>query len=386
MRGTDKGLVDRRAALKGGALMAGAALLAPVAVPPARASIGRRSISAPKDVGRLAKVDVTEQRVTGIIAGLRPYRPAGFVVRAETLGDKMVVHNYGHGGCGVTLSWGTADLAVRLAQESEHRRAAVIGAGAVGLATARLLQDRGFAVTVYAASLPPHTTSNVSVAVFGTTNIADEALVTPAFRDQLAHAARYAHTAFQTYVGGDHNVRWIEFFLIGDQPIELPWDFAVTPELYKLRHYAPGETSFASPHVASFTTLFIETHVYLRRLMADVEARGSRVVVRNLRNLEDVAALPEPLVVNCAGLGARDLFGDTDMVPVKGQLTKILPQPEVDYVYLDPARDLYMFPRSDGIVLGGSHEEDVWSTEPDKVRGAEVMAGHQAIAAGLTER
>ena len=160
----------------------------------------------------------------------------------------------------------------------------------------------------------------------------------------------------------------------------------MTPELYKLRYYAPGETSFASPHVASFTTLFIETHVYLRRLMADVVARGSRVVVRDLRGLEDVAALPEPLVVNCAGLGARDLFGDTDMVPVKGQLTKILPQPEVDYVYLDPARDLYMFPRSDGIVLGGSHEEDVWSTEPDKVRAAEVMAGHQAIAAGLTER
>lgn len=384
MRKTGQATIDRRTALKGGAMLGGAALLAPAAAPRALASIGRRSISAPKDVGRLAKVDATDQRVTGMIAGLRPYRPAGFVVRAETLGDKTVVHNYGHGGCGVTLSWGSADLAVQLAQESEHRRAAVIGAGSVGLATARLLQDRGFEVTVYAASLPPHTTSNVAAAIFGVTNIADEAAVTPAFREQLAHAARYSHTAFQTYIGGDHNVRWIEFFIIGDQPIELPWDFAVTPELYKLRHYAPGETSFASLYVASFTSMFIETHVYLRRLMADVEARGGKVVVRAFDSLEDVAALPEPLVVNCAGLGARDLFGDTEMVPVKGQLTKILPQPEVDYVYLDPARDLYMFPRSDGIVLGGSHEEGVWSTEPDKARAAEVMAGHQKIAEEMT--
>jgi glycine/D-amino acid oxidase-like deaminating enzyme len=118
MGDADKGLVDLRTALKGGALMAGAALLAPAAPTPARASIGRRSTCAPKDVARLARVDATDQRVTGMIAGLRPYRPAGFVVRAEALGEKTVVHNYGHGGCGVTLSWGSADLAVRLARRA----------------------------------------------------------------------------------------------------------------------------------------------------------------------------------------------------------------------------------------------------------------------------
>ena len=46
-------------------------------------------------------------RVIRTVAGLRPYRAAGFVVRAEALGDKTLVHNYGHGGAGITLSWGT---------------------------------------------------------------------------------------------------------------------------------------------------------------------------------------------------------------------------------------------------------------------------------------
>ena len=48
------------------------------------------------------------------VAGLRPYRAAGFVVRAEALGDKRLVHNYGHGGAGITLSWGTSKLATEL--------------------------------------------------------------------------------------------------------------------------------------------------------------------------------------------------------------------------------------------------------------------------------
>jgi glycine/D-amino acid oxidase-like deaminating enzyme len=62
----------------------------------------------------------------------------------------------------VTLSWGTADMAAKLALATPHRKAAVIGCGVIGLTTARLLQDRGFEVAIYAADLPPHTTSDVA--------------------------------------------------------------------------------------------------------------------------------------------------------------------------------------------------------------------------------
>lgn len=43
------------------------------------------------------------------------------------------------------------------------------------------------------------------------------------------------------------------------------------------------------------------------------------------------------------------------------------------------AGDLYMFPRSDGILLGGTHEEDVWSLEPNLPRKAELLAAHKAF-------
>ena len=114
----------------------------------------------------LAPVQVTDDRALRSIVGLRPFRPSGFRVGAERLGDKLVVHNYGHGGAGVTLSWGTSEAAARLALAAPARDIAVLGCGAVGLASARLLQLAGARVTIYAADLPPATTSNIAAALW----------------------------------------------------------------------------------------------------------------------------------------------------------------------------------------------------------------------------
>src|SRR5438874_10169957 len=78
---------------------------------------------------RFVPVRVSPDREIRTVVGLRPFRPSGFVVRAEKIGDKLVVHNYGHGGGGMTLSWGTSHLAVALAAESDAREFAVLGCG-----------------------------------------------------------------------------------------------------------------------------------------------------------------------------------------------------------------------------------------------------------------
>jgi D-amino-acid oxidase len=107
----------------------------------------------------LPPVHVAADREIRTVVGLRPYRPSGFVVRAEPLEDTLVVHHYGHGGAGITLSWGTAKLAVDLGLGGHRGAVAVLGCGAVGLANARLLQEAGFAVTIYTKAMPPETTS-----------------------------------------------------------------------------------------------------------------------------------------------------------------------------------------------------------------------------------
>src|SRR5713226_7994639 len=98
----------------------------------------------------LPPVRVSADREIRTVVGLRPYRPSGFVVRAEKLDDTLVVHNYGHGGGGITLSWRTAKVDVDLVLAGHLVPVAVLGCGAGGQATGMLLKEEGATVTIYA--------------------------------------------------------------------------------------------------------------------------------------------------------------------------------------------------------------------------------------------
>jgi glycine/D-amino acid oxidase-like deaminating enzyme len=91
--------------------------------------------------------------------------------------------------------------------------------------------------------------------------------------------------------------------------------------------------------------------------------------------------LPETLVFNCTGLGSRDLFNDQDLHPARGQLAILEPQPEVQYAVTGGPG--YMFPRRDGILLGGTFELDQWDPTPDPARIARIVARHKAFFASL---
>ena len=335
----------------------------------------------------LARVDVAPDRIIRRVVGLRPFRPTGFVVRAESLGDKLLVHNYGHGGAGITLSWGTAELAADLVREggwmgSGSGSAAVIGCGAVGLATARILQLRGFDVTIYARELPPGTTSSAAGAIWYPAFIVDRARRTAEWDAQFARAQKSSHRTFQGLVSADYGVRWQESYYLSQDPDgELP-DWGL-PELYPARRRLTAtENPFPGTHAVVDHMLFIEPPTYLRALVRDFHLAGGRIVVRDFAQPGELAGLPQPVIVNCTGLGARELFGDHELTPVKGQLTVLLPQPEVDYSVL--AGELYTLPRSDGILLGGTHEHGVETLDLNVEAETRILEGQRALFEGMS--
>jgi len=331
---------------------------------------------------RLAPVWVAEDRIIRVVAGLRPYRPGGFVVRAERRGAKLLVHNYGHGGGGVTLSWGTSEQAVDLGFSSAVRDYAVIGCGAVGLATARLLQRRGGEVTIYARELPPDTTSNIAGAKWWPTSVYDARTATPEFLARFDDAARRSYRQFQTLLGGGYGVSWRRNYIVSDGPHEMgPLTRRLAPMAPESRDLSPGEHPFGRMHVRQYDTMMIEPPIYLQAIMEDFLTAGGRIVVGELASAEAVQALPQAAVFNCTGLGAKTLFGDEDLTPVRGQLVVLLPQPEVTYNLLSD--DLYMFPRADGVLLGGTFEHGVWDTTPDPATTARLIARHRAVFAPL---
>jgi len=337
----------------------------------------------PEPVPSLARVRVAPERVIRTIVGLRPFRPSGFVVRGEKLGDKVVIHNYGHGGAGITLSWGTAHFALAEAATVDARHAAVIGCGVAGLSTARLLQQRGYAVRVYAKAMPPDTTSNVAGGLWLPTAVFDHERVTPEFHRQFGEAGRFAFERYQSLVGDVYAVRWLPLYWLSRDsayrhaPPESP-NSEIEPLYPDARQLSPAEHPFDVPYVYRFYSMLIEPAIYLRALLRDFLTSKGELVVREFREAGELASLPERLLFNCTGLGARDLFHDNELIPVRGQLSFLLPQPEIDYMTTGPG-DIYMFPRHDGVLLGGSHDRAVWDLKVDPVTRDRILRENAAV-------
>jgi glycine/D-amino acid oxidase-like deaminating enzyme len=338
-----------------------------------------------------APLKVSRSRVILEIVGLRPYRREGYVVAAERVGNRFVIHNYGHGGAGITLSWGTATQAVDLVRDAPspapsrsgraaRRRFAVIGCGVNGLSTAitlqRRYQDGPGTVTIYARDLPPNTTSNIAAGYWSPVSLYEGNVASAAFVDQMKAAARISNRAFQLLIGPEYGVRWLDIFTHHQTEAAIG-PLAGGSELYpnQIIHHDPVNY-FGIPVVREFRSMMIEPPIYLRALLRDFYNAGGRIVVKEFKSREEVMRLTEAVIFNCSGLGARALFGDEKLVPARGQLEVLLPQPEIDYGYIGAA---HMFPRSDGLILGGTFDPGDWSLEVRRDQADSILNTHTEI-------
>jgi glycine/D-amino acid oxidase-like deaminating enzyme len=331
------------------------------AITPAKPSPPALAARLGSGVAELMPVKAQVDRITGVYVCTRPFRAAGPRIEMERLGHKTLVHNYGHGGSGWSLSWGSSSLALRMAQTTDVRELGVIGCGALGLTSARLAQRAGLSVRIYAKALPPDVLSMRATGLWTPDSRICDAQHAADFAARWEDMARTSYAMYQTMLGlPGQPIEWIEGYhlpdmhpasdskAVSDEPDY--GDFGdriddLTPDTVTL---PLGSTPFQQP-VRRYTTMMFNITTYARMLMSDFLQAGGKITVREFSDPQELLELPEHTLINATGYGAKALFKDDSIIPVRGQTARLIPQPEVTYALSTPR--LGMVPRSDGLLV-----------------------------------
>ncbi|MEV8593897.1 FAD-dependent oxidoreductase [Streptomyces sp. NPDC052012] len=230
----------------------------------------------------------------------------------------------------------------------------VVGGGVIGLTTAVVLAERGRRVRLWTRDPVERTTSAVAGALWWPYRIEP---MESARAWALRSLEVYEELAERPEVTG---VRMVEGVMGGTLPEELDaWTDGrlADARLATAEEYPQG--------VGLWLRLpLIDMSTHLPWLRQRLVAAGGAVEEREVKDLHEPEA---PVVVNCAGLGARDLVPDASVRPVRGQLV-VVENPGIrTWMVSDTAggEPAYFFPQPGRLILGGTAEEDAWSLDPD---------------------
>lgn len=316
-------------------------------------------------VPNLVPVRAQVDRIFRVTVCLRPFRAAGPRLDVERVGDKTVVHNYGHGGSGWSLSWGSSSIAVQKAMAVGERDVAVIGCGALGLTSATLLQRAGAKVTIYAKERPPDVRSARATGSWTPdSRIALTNAVTPDFPALWEKMCRYSFQTYQSYLGLAGNpVEWTDRYLLSDgssgpananEAAGEQLDFAsyherVSDIMPRAHDLPPGSHPFPTPYARRASSLTFNVAGYSRQLVNDFLVEGGKLEHVEFHAPSDLNQLTQKAIINATGYGARALWKDESIVPVRGQIAWLIPQPDVNYGVI--YNGIAVLARRDGIVV-----------------------------------
>jgi glycine/D-amino acid oxidase-like deaminating enzyme len=177
--------------------------------------------------------------------------------------------------------------------------------------------------------------------------------------------ARQSFRTYQTLLGLPANpVEFIDDYFVSNDPDAKPHQMPPNdgrPKFADLQHeligdlvprsevFAPGSHPFGARYLRRSTFMMFNLAGYTRMLMADFQANGGKIEIDEFHTPADFSRLSQKTLINATGYGARALLGDQSITPVRGQLARMIPQPEINYG-LD-YKGVHFVPRRDGLVF-----------------------------------
>ena len=313
-----------------------------------------------------------------------------------------MIHHYGYGGSGWSLSWGYGYEAMQMALATGEHDFAVIGCGAIGLTTAVLLARTGARVTIYARDLPPFTRSSLATGVFTPdSRIALAEYATPEFSKNWNERARYSYRTYQSLLGlADEPVEYLDFYSVnGGQSLsggteandarpafaELEGELLADLEP-KNRTFPAGAHTLGAHALTRSTTFMFNLSAYTHFLMSDFRSADGKIEVTEFTSPADFSRLRQKTIVHATGYGARALFNDESVIPVRGQIARTPPQEGIHYGLA--YGDSIFVPRRDGFVFQVIGNDDYYgygidSTAPDRVEAVHAIQTIQSLFAAV---
>ncbi len=220
----------------------------------------------------------------------------------------------------------------------------VIGCGVIGLSSGIALLEAGLKVTIVARELPPRTTSNVAAALWYPYKAEPPERV---LAWGAATLKRLSGLAAEPQAGV-HLTTVVELLR---QPAPDPW---WRPAVPSFRRATPAERPPGYVDGYAMQLPLMETPVYMRYVLARFRDLGGQIEQATVHNLMELAR-PGRIIVNCTGLGARELVGDRDLYPIWGQIVRVRPAGPTPCLLDDSDPDVptYIIPRIHDCILGG---------------------------------